>query len=274
MATNPIHHPHVNHHGHSHGEKRSAENDPDDEPVAKKSIFKKMQDFWSPTSNYEDVSAQDSGSAAGQDLAAGQYSAPVYPPLPSDPTERQIEMARRIDEQFSRRADQAAEARLLDPKRRLNWNPDIGPLDEAFTAARTQFRKLMKTNSVLSVLDDYFEEFQIIATRGPREDGALLKKQKQDTVEYKKLFGSEGRFHGVPDNLVTKMAMLHFGLPIEPFTLNNILRCSLDEDENDPIDEEGPPPLYQRVKYAEKPLKFLDEYNRRGHGYPIMRSEE
>jgi hypothetical protein len=64
--------------------------------------------------------------------------------------------------------------------------------------------------------------------------------------------------------------MLHFGLPVEPLSLNNILNAG--RDEIDPDDAPEDLPKVQRIMYAEKPLEFLDLYHERSYGFPILRS--
>jgi hypothetical protein len=92
--------------------------------------------------------------------------------------------------------------------------------------------------------------------------------------------GPKGRFRGVPDNLATKLTMLHFGLPIEPITLKNVQNCGrVDRDGNDidksnAADDPQEAPRIQKIMWAEKPLEFLDKYNDgRSYRFPKLRSE-
>ena len=107
----------------------------------------------------------------------------------------------------------------------------------------------------------------------PLEDGAILQIQRQNAKEYKDLFKQGARFHGVPDNLLTKITMLKFGIPVDELTLTNVQRCDNPVDEDDPPDEPEFVPSVERIMFSEKPLEFLDLYSQRSFGYPILRSE-
>lgn len=102
----------------------------------------------------------------------------------------------------------------------------------------------------------------------------ILKIQEEHTKDYKKAVGPTGRFRGVPDNLATKLTMLHFGLPIEPMTLKNVQMSGDEGDKTCEPDDPEEPPMLQKILYAEKPLEFLDKYAEgRSHGWPMLRSE-
>jgi len=136
---------------------------------------------------------------------------------------------------------------------------------------REELRRPKKT--VLDVVDENLLEEHKLYLLPPPQNNEILKTQNEHTQLYKESLASGGRFSGQKDNLATKLTMLFFGWPIEPITLNNISNSAKDEDEHDPPDDEVPPPRIQRIIYAEKPLEFLDKYNERSYGFPILRSK-
>lgn len=182
-------------------------------------------------------------------------------------------VARKIDEISKTRENQQLDENLLSPKRKFEYKPDIEPDDDAWQAKRVYFRDRLQKVSVQTVLDEDLEEAQTLYIQPPMINGEILVVQNEHTKDYQAALSKSGRFHGIPDNLATKFTMLHFGLPVAPLTLNNILRCSKPEDDDDPEDPPEDLPKYQRIMYAEKPLEFLDEYHERSHGYPILRSK-
>lgn len=179
----------------------------------------------------------------------------------------------RLDAMYYAEIEAEAEKAIKDPTRKLKWNPDIGPKDKKWLEQREEFRKLLVHNSVSDVLDLEFEDAQKLRLIPPRESGPLLQVQLQNAEEYKAFFKPGARFHGVADNLATKLTMLKFGLPVEALTLKNVERCGNTVDETDPPDEPEPTPGVQRIMYAEKPLEFLDLYSERSFGYPMLRSK-
>jgi hypothetical protein len=188
------------------------------------------------------------------------------------PAEIQKLVAERLDAESDARYREEQDARLKDPDRKLRWNIDISPDDADWKSTRANFRKSLKEHSVLDVLDKDFEEAQKLYLMPPTVDGTILAIQNEHTELYNASFKEGAKFHGIPDNLATKLTMLHFGLPIAPVTLNNIMNCGQDTDVTDPEDEPEDLPRVQRIMYAEKPLEFLDKYHDRSYGFPILRS--
>lgn len=182
-------------------------------------------------------------------------------------------IARKIDEISNARRKQQEDDHLLNPNRKLDFKPDIESADDAWKVKRAYFRDRLQKVSVQTVLDEDFEEAQTLYVHPPLINGDILMVQNEHTLNYKAALSGSEKFKGIPDNLATKFTMLHFGLHVAPLTLNNIIRCSKPEDDDDPEDEPEDLPRYQRIMYAEKPLEFLDEYHERSHGYPILRSK-
>ncbi|RAL62982.1 hypothetical protein DID88_004069 [Monilinia fructigena] len=128
-------------------------------------------------------------------------------------------------------------------------------------------------------IDKYFDEeldksnFDEIKTRIESWSNEVQAVRDQQSKEYYDNLSPGGAFDGELDNLATKVTMVHFGLPVAPMTLNNIMILTpewadTEDDEEDPI---ATLPRQQRIIYSEKPLEFLDSYIERGFGYQIMR---
>jgi hypothetical protein len=201
------------------------------------------------------------------------------PPGPSPPTDQltRDEISKiqreRLDAAYYARLEEIDEAAIRNPNRKLRWNPNICPNDQEWLEQRQKFRKLLAAGSVATVLEAEFEEAQKLLLVPPVQPGPMLQVQLDNTKEYTALFEPGARFHGVKNNLATKLTMLKFGLPVEPATLKNVERCGNPDDEDDPSDESEEIPRVQRIMYAEKPLEFLDLYHERSFGYPMLRSK-
>ena len=204
----------------------------------------------------------------------------MLPPVPTDPAERAIYTSRCIDALAAQRAQEKeiTEFKAANPKFNLNINQH----DKAWMDKREEFINLLKdeNKTPMDIFAEQFSEAQILYLLPPGNDGIILAIQKEHTQEYKGALSATGRFRGVPDNLATKLTMLHFGLPIEPVTLENVKHCSKVDKDGKYIDKFGEPdppepaPRVQRVIWAEKPLEFLDKYDDgRSYGYPKLRSE-
>jgi hypothetical protein len=177
--------------------------------------------------------------------------------------------------------DKVAEIRLAAAEEAkfnsLAFNLYIRPQDEVWMEKRTFFVEELKdpTKTLMDVFEKNFSKIQISYLMPVASDaGMILQIQEENAKEYKEALGRTGRFRGTPDNLATKLTMLHFGLPIEPVTLKNATRACEEGDETCPPDDLLEPPLVQLIMYAEKPLEFLDKYSEgRSHGYPMLRSK-
>ncbi|CZR66616.1 uncharacterized protein PAC_16517 [Phialocephala subalpina] len=190
----------------------------------------------------------------------------------SDPVQLdQRTIANMIDADFAARQEKALVAEAQKNRKFLNFQLDITPHDATWIKKRQELKDLFATSSVLEVLKEHFTEGQQSLVEPPlyAGTGATLEIQKENQRAYKLALGEDGNFNGEKDNIITKFTMLHFGLPVGPLTLNNVLNT--DKDENDADDDEPEPPRVQRIMFAEKPLEFLDKYYERGYGYPMLR---
>jgi hypothetical protein len=141
---------------------------------------------------------------------------------------------------------------------------------------------------VQEAMDAMLTEEQRLLLMPPTINGAILEIQNEKTKEYKELVGEGGRFYEQGDNIAAKFTMLHFGLPVEPLTMSNIINAGTDEGggreelilidsqaqkpmTDDPPDDPEGMPRVQRIMFSEKPLEFLDSYHERSYGYPILR---
>ena len=232
-----------------------------------------LENYLSSTSTKDNVSETPADDAAATAATAATMTAPTH--LPVQLTQAEIAKIQRdrLDAAYYAELERKAERAIKDPTRKLRWNAGISPNDEEWIAQRARFRELLDSNSIATVLEAEFEDGQRILVIPPSEDGAILQIQLQNAREYKDFFKPGARFHGVQDNMVTKLTMLKFGLPTEALTLMNVLRCDNPVDEDDPPDGPEPVPSIERIMFSEKPLEFLDLYSQRGCGYPIMRSE-
>ncbi len=98
-------------------------------------------------------------------------------------------------------------------ERRLN--PAIDPSDIAWEKVHAMFNFLVRTSdkTLGDILLDHFtvHEVRQFFTQ-ERSDMKVL--QERNTERYKSLLA--GRFNGVPSDVPTKLAMMYFGLPVEP----------------------------------------------------------
>lgn len=219
----------------------------------------------------EDATATTTAGATT--TAVATMTTPVQ--LAAQLTQEEISKMQRdiLDADYYAELDKRAEQAIKNPNRKLRWNADINPNDNEWTEQRTKFRAMLAANSISDVLKAEFEDGQKLLLIPPQEDGPLLQVQLENAKDYKEFFKPGARFHGVMDNLVTKLTMLKFGLPIEAVTLKNVERCDNPLDEDDPPDDPEPVPSVQRIMYFEKPLEFLDSYSERSFGYPMLRSK-
>lgn len=202
-------------------------------------------------------------------------------PSEKEATEDAAAFQSRRAEFLSKVVDQAAAVRRAREEEAefedSSFNMNIRPQDEDWINTREFFVKELKapTKTPMEIFEKDFTKVQILYLMPRASDaGMILKVQQEQTKKYKEALGPTGRFRGIPDNLATKLTMLHFGLPIEPATLYNITISSEDGDRTCPPDDPLEPPPVQRIMYAEKPLQFLDKYSEgRSHGYPMLRSE-
>lgn len=203
---------------------------------------------------------------------------PVVPqnnkPLTKEETSRlRREQAKAIDKYFDEELDKKNFDELNNKNRSLQWMPDITPQDPLWQRTRAYYAHLLKNERISEVLDDHFEEIQKILINPQAWSNEVQEVRDQQSREYYENLSPGGAFEGQLDNLATKMTMIHFGLPVAPMTLNNIMVLTPDwaDSEDDGEDPPPSPPRQQRIIYSEKPLEFLDSYIERAFGYQIIR---
>ncbi|KAJ8070160.1 hypothetical protein OCU04_000553 [Sclerotinia nivalis] len=203
---------------------------------------------------------------------------PVAPQNTRPLSEQEISQLRRdqanaIDKYFDEELDKKIFDELNNKSRSLQWMPDIDPESPLWQETRAYYAELLKSQKISDVLDDHFEEIQKILINPQAWSNEVQAVRDQQSREYYENIGPNGRFDGQLDNLATKMTMVHFGLPVAPMTLNNIMVLTPEwrDSEDDEEDPAPSPPRTQRIVYSEKPLEFLDSYLERAFGYQIIR---
>ncbi|APA06833.1 hypothetical protein sscle_02g016030 [Sclerotinia sclerotiorum 1980 UF-70] len=183
------------------------------------------------------------------------------------------EQANAIDKYFDGELDKKIFDELNNKSRSLQWMPDIDPESPLWQETRAYYAELLKSQKISDVLDDHFEEIQKILINPQAWSNEVQAVRDQQSRDYYENIGPNGRFDGQLDNLATKMTMVHFGLPVAPMTLNNIMVLTPEwrDSEDDEEDPAPSPPRTQRIVYSEKPLEFLDSYFERAFGYQIIR---
>lgn len=128
-----------------------------------------------------------------------------------------------------------------------------------------------KDGSVLKLLLRLFDKNQIRMLVPSKDRSFITKMQEENEEEYEKALASP-RFQGTPDNLLTKLTMAHFGLPVAPLTLTNTFNIGKTPDDPDEDDEfKNSTGGVEKIFFAEKPLEFLDAYDERSYGFPMQR---
>ncbi|KAF7929234.1 uncharacterized protein EAE98_005153 [Botrytis deweyae] len=183
------------------------------------------------------------------------------------------EQAKAIDKYFDEELDKKNYDEINNKSRSLQWMPDIRPADRLWRQTRAYYAELIKSERISDVLDENYEEMQKILINPQAWSVEVQAVRDEQSKEYYENIGPGGRFEGQLDNLATKMTMVHFGLPVAPMTLNNIMVLTPDwkDDADDEEDPAPSPPRTQRIIYSEKPLEFLDSYIERSFGYQIIR---
>lgn len=169
-----------------------------------------------------------------------------------------------------------------DPENMLRFKPNILPSDPAWEGIEEYFKWILQYEreedpdapKVYRVLEDELLESQLLLLIPAINSGYRAKIQDENTEKYHEALRTT--FQGKPDNLLTKLTMLCFGLPIAPLTLANVKFAGGLEDV--PTDSEGAEKgldgqIIERIVWPEKPLEFLDYYNERSYGYPMIRCE-
>jgi hypothetical protein len=187
-----------------------------------------------------------------------------------------------IDEHKEKREVKMEEDVSNDPENMLRFKPNIHPSDPAWEGVEEYFNWILqyerKENpdapKVYRVLEDELLESQLLLAIPAINDGYRAKIQDENTEKYHEALRTT--FQGKPDNLITKLTMLCFGLPIAPLTLANVKFAGGLEDvpaESEDIEKGHDGQIVERIMWSERPLEFLDYYNERSYGYPMVRSE-
>ncbi len=164
---------------------------------------------------------------------------------------------------------QHAEEEMQLQKRNGNFKPDITPFDPKWVEKYSYFREKLRNKTTGDVLDEDFDEAQRLLLEPPLRNKTIFDLQTDQAEEYKQNLA--GPFKDVNDNIITKLTMVWFGLPVEPITYNNVIRAHLDQ--SDPEDSPLELPGTQRVKYVEKSLEFLNTYWERSYGFQRLHSK-
>lgn len=162
------------------------------------------------------------------------------------------------------------------------WRADINPADEAFTTTYDYFIAKLSTRSPEAVVREDFSKHEVRKFLNGYVDKKRLKaiydQQVAEKDQYTALLESSNyKISQIRDSpLALKLTMMYFGLPVAPMTFTDPLQLSggnlfgssgfsagLNEDE-DPSGFEDEDLSF--VPEELRPLRFLNYYDRRGHG--------
>lgn len=160
------------------------------------------------------------------------------------------------------------------------WNPAIKPADEAFAIKYNYFLAELKTKSPEAVVKNDFSNHEVRKFLGGYVDKsrfrAIRAQQTADNDRYRVLLGSSD-YEGVEARsspLALKLTMMYFGLPVAPMAFTDPLQSSGDSlfgnfifssglhEYSDDFEDED----LSFVPEELRPLRFLNYYDRRGHG--------
>lgn len=167
-----------------------------------------------------------------------------------------------------------------EPENLLRHMPSITPSDPNWQGVEEYFkwileeeRKRSGQNRVHKIIAEEFVTSQQLLLIPAGNSSHRARIQEENAKRYEKLLKTA--FKDKKDNLTTKLTMLCFGLPIAPLTLTNIEYAGGPKDILDTARESDiyDAPTIKRIMWTAKPLEFLDYYNERSYGYPILRSE-
>jgi hypothetical protein len=167
-----------------------------------------------------------------------------------------------------------------NPESRLRFKPDILPTDPTWEGVEEYFKWILQGEreespeapQIYRVLQEEMLESQRLLAIPAINSGYRAKIQDHNTERYHEALKTT--FVGKPDNLVTKLAMLCFGLPIEPLTIANVqFAGGLEDVPAEDTENQSYGQMMERILWSEKPLEFLDRYNERSYGYPMIRGE-
>lgn len=140
-------------------------------------------------------------------------------------------------------------------------NPTVTPQDPDWTRILDAFTELRKSDDpiqkILSEHFTYHEARMLLASDRPD----IKSLQDANTERYNALL--QGRFHGVERDLVSKLTMLYFGLPVEPMV------SPIEELANEFGLNQPDVPMFN----VQPPLHFLSAHEARNWGKDRLRGE-
>lgn len=189
----------------------------------------------------------------------------------------------------------------------LHMMPTVSPTDKAWTDTYAYYTRILKrynhdtdrSKSLMAIIDANFTAIQkslVLPTMYVNSEFDQILSSNE--TRYDCAFIKGGRFEGIPKNLIAKFTMLHFGLPVAPLGMNEVIWASDTEPDIEPatglvkkndnnLDQVKPKwspqesvwpddvvdvtEYTQKVLWALKPLEFLDTYYERFCGYPGLR---
>jgi hypothetical protein len=242
----------------------------------KKRSFGEFLSFVNPISYLPGNSPDTDTTNATQNATPGVATTATAATAPSKTpmTEQEIReyYKNRIDQMFAEKKTKSKTAELENPSRKLTFKPNIIPADPEWIAFKAKITAALKTSSMSSIFEESFETAQRILISPPETQCTILDIQKRNSKDYLELVGESGRFRGQGDNLSTKLTLLHFGFPVAPITITNMINTDENDDTRDDADDDPLLlPNFQPIMFAEKPLEFLDKYNERAYGFQSIR---
>ena len=179
-------------------------------------------------------------------------------------------------EHFAKIDEEAAN----DPENLLRHMPSITPSDPNWQAVEEYFKWIFEERKrnghpqIYKIISEEFVRSQQLLLIPAGNNSHRARIQEENTKRYERFL--ETSFKDKEDNLITKLTMLCFGLPIAPLNPINIEDAGGSQDKSVIAGEShsnGDALTVKRIMWSEKPLEFLDYYNERSYGYPILRSE-
>lgn len=211
--------------------------------------------------------------------------------LPGDRFASQAIEPSRFDSRAQQNIDDRTQTLLTDKEKwqrsKQRWNPDIKPADKSFTTTYTYFLEELKRKSPEAVVKKDFSNHEVRKFL----NGYVNKKRFKainvlQAYEKKHYIGllKSADYHDVKAHsspLALKLTMMYFGLPVAPMAFtdplqgsgespfgNLVFSSSLNEDEDEFNDED-----LSFVPEELRPLRFLNYYDKRGHGKDNVHSQ-
>lgn len=148
--------------------------------------------------------------------------------------------------------------------RRYNIRPD----DAEFVAKEREFAAMLAhpnltTNMIIDKTFDSFER-KMLEPANKQSDPTLFEIQQENRARFNEICKT-GRFKGKVILLQTKLAMLWFGLPVEPMKHNPFKSFGINQDEDD-IEDFMDMEMGEMMEFSPEPLKCLNAYEDRAYG--------